>query len=102
MQNFDFTEERPDSEAELSEARRLARERLRLWGMRSLYAGVAFFLSCGAVSPFLYGQRLHIYWESAGRYLILLSMGLLVVLVYCVGLLWAAWSCLRDLEKDKI
>src|SRR5579863_4355638 len=92
----------PDSDCkeDLPEAINQARDRLRLWKSRSLYSLVLLFLGCAAVVPFLYGYPLHTYWESFGKYLVLLSMGLLVVAVYCTGLLWGAWTALRELEKE--
>jgi len=76
-------------------ARERARERLRLWRARALYSIGAFVLSCAAVYLFLEGQPLHRYWEFFGKYLIFLSMGLLLVLIYCVGLWWAGWRSSR-------
>ncbi|MGA9354741.1 MAG: hypothetical protein WBV46_13700, partial [Terriglobales bacterium] len=40
-------------------------------------------------------------WESFGKYLIIVSMILLVVFVYCTGLFWSAWQALRDVEKGQ-
>lgn len=88
-----------DSEEDLAAARENARTRFRTWGLRSLYSGVALLMDCAFVVPFLYGHSLHMYWESFGKYLILVAMALLVVLVYCSGLLWGAWVSLRDLRK---
>jgi hypothetical protein len=55
----------------------------RLWRKRTLYSGVALFLSSASVYPFLAGHSLHGYWESIGKYLVLLSMGLLPVFAGC-------------------
>jgi hypothetical protein len=89
----------PFTEVEIAEARRNARERLGLWKKRLWYCGPAFTLSCAFVYPFLYGHSLHPYWESFGKYLVLLSMGLLLPFVYCAALTWVAWKLLRDLEE---
>lgn len=89
----------PLSEEELTEVREYANERISLWKKRSVYAGIALFLGCASVDPFLYGHSLHIYWESFGKYLVLLAMGLLVVFVYCAGLWYSAWVALRDVMK---
>ena len=88
-----------DDDQELAEAKLNARERLHLWRARSLYSLGVFFVSCSSVIPFLYGHSLHMYWESFGKYLVLLSMALLTVAVTCTGILWGAWSSVRDLEK---
>ena len=72
-------------------AKERAEERLRLWRGRGLLSIGAFLLGCAAVSVFLDGHPLHRYWESFGKYLIFLCMALLLVLLYCVGLWWAAW-----------
>jgi hypothetical protein len=85
---------------DLAEAKLNARERLQLWRTRAIYSLVALLLSCASVIPFLYGHSLHRYWESLGKYLVLLSMGLLVVAVHCTGLFCGAWIAARDLEKQ--
>jgi hypothetical protein len=51
------------------------------------------------VIPFSKGHILHAHAEPFGRLLVYLSMGLLVVAVWCTGLLWGAWTCLRDLKE---
>jgi hypothetical protein len=95
---FDASEG-PLSQEEMAEVREYANVRIGFWKRRSIYTGIALFLSCASVAPFLYGHPLHAYWTSFGKYLVLLSMGLLVVFVYCVGLLWSAWMALRDVTK---
>jgi hypothetical protein len=52
------------------------------------------------VYPFLKGHPLHEYWESFGKYLVLLSMATLVVFVLCTGFFYSAWQALRDVEKE--
>jgi hypothetical protein len=91
--------EAPLSEEELAAVREYANERIGLWKKRSIYSGTVFFLSCASVAPFLYGHPLHAYWNSFGKYLVLLAMGLLVVFVYCAGLWYSAWMALRDVTK---
>jgi hypothetical protein len=53
------------------------------------------------VYPFLEGHPLHQYWESFGKYLVLLSMAMLVVFVLCTGFFYSAWQALRDVEKGQ-
>jgi hypothetical protein len=91
--------EAPLSEEELAAVRGYAKERIGLWKKRSIYSGTVFFLSCASVGPFLQGHPLHSYWNSFSKYLVLLSMGLLVVFVHCAGFLWSAWMALRDVTK---
>jgi len=55
----------------------------RLWRKRTLYSGTALFLSSASVYPFLAGHSLHGHWDSIGKYLVLMSMGLLFVLLCC-------------------
>jgi len=90
----------PESEENLPVVIENARTRFRTWRLRSLYSAVGLFITCAFVVPFLYGHSLHSYWDSFGRFLILVAMALLVVLVYCTGLLWGAWLSLRDLQKS--
>jgi hypothetical protein len=94
------TSDGPLSEEELTTVRQYANERINRWKKRSVYAGIAFFLNCASVGPFLYGHSLHVYWESFGKYLVLLAMGLLVVFVYCAALWYSAWMALRDVTKN--
>ena len=90
------------SKEELAGATHDATEYLELWKKRALYATFAFFLSCVSVAPFLYGYPLHAYWESFGRYLLLLSMALLVPFVVCVGIAINAWFFLLNLRRGKL
>jgi hypothetical protein len=91
--------EEPPSKEELAGARQDAEEYLRVWKGRAFYATAAFFLSCASVYPFLYGHSLHAYWESFGKYLVLLSMGLLLPFVVCVGITINSWFLLRSVRK---
>lgn len=93
------TTEDPLSEDELVAVRQNAWLRLSLWRRRGLYSTVALILSCACVYPFLEGHPLHSHWESFGKYLLFLPMGLLLVFLYCNGLWWGAWQSKRDLEK---
>ena len=92
----------PPSKEEREGARQDAEEYLRLWKRRAFYATTAFFLSCGAVSVFLEGHPLHAYWESFGKYLVLLSMALLIPFVICVGIAINSWFFLRALKKGRL
>ena len=100
MNSIFDTSEDPLGEDELREVRKYANERIGLWKKRSMYSGIALFLSCASVGPFLDGHSLHSSWNLFGKYLVLLSMGLLVVFVFCASLWWSAWMALRDVTKD--
>jgi len=90
------------SKEERAGAKQDAVEYLSLWRKRALYSTAAFFLSCASVAPFLEGHSLHAYWESFGKYLVLLSMGLLLPFVICVGIAINSWFFLRALKKGKL
>ena len=91
----------PERDNDLAEALENAKTRLQLWRNRSLYSTAALLLSCALVYPFLFGHSLHMYWDFFGKYLVMFSMFLLVLSVYCSGLLWVAWRCLRDLKEGR-
>ena len=92
-------DERPLSKHELAKARQSAKLLLRRRTKQAIYAVVVFFLSCASVAPFLEGHFLHAYWESFGKYLVLLSMGLLIPFLIYVGRAITAWLFVRDVEK---
>jgi hypothetical protein len=96
-----FDSESPLSEQEMLEVREYAKERIGLWRRRSIYSTVALLLSCASVYPFSEGHPLHQYWESFGKYLVPLSMAMLVVFVLCTGFFYSAWQALRDVEKGQ-
>jgi hypothetical protein len=75
---------------------------LRLYGesrRRAIYATLAFLLSCSSVVPFLYGHFLHKYWDVFGKYLVLLSMGLVVPFVIFTGFAVNTWIYKRNIES---
>lgn len=76
-----------------------ARERLRLWGRRTIYALLALALGCGAVSLFSDVGPWHAYWQSFGVILLLVAMALLLVFVFCLGLWMTSWFMARDLKR---
>lgn len=90
------------SKAEIAGARHDAEQYLRTWKRRALYSTAAFFLSCASVSPFLYEHPLHAYWESFGKYLVLLSMVLLIPFVITVGVAINSWFFLRNIKMGKL
>lgn len=88
----------PLTEAELAAVRQSAMLRVRLWTKRTVYSAIGLLMSCTSVVPFSGGHSLHAHWGPIGRLVVYLSMGLLVVFVYCAGLLWGARSALRALR----
>jgi len=97
---FDMSDEGALSTKDIAEVRTQATEFLRRRSRNALYATVAFVLSCFTVMLFLAGFPLHSYWESLGRFFLLLTMGLLPVFLYYVSSLWSAWAYRRDIEKE--
>jgi uncharacterized membrane protein len=92
-------DERPLSKHELTKAKQNAKRLLRSRTKQAAYATAVFFLSCAAVSLFLVGHSLHVYWDAFGKYLVLLSMGLLIPFLIYVGRAISAWLFVRDIEK---
>lgn len=80
-------------------SKRNARARVKLWKKRSLSSAAGFFLNCAVVASFLFIEPLHAYWDSFGKYLVILAGGVSFIVVYCTTLWWYAWSILRYLEK---
>jgi len=96
------TDDVPLGEEEEEAVKRNARKRFGLWRKRGLYSTAALISSCLFTYLFLEGSPLHAYWDSLGRYLMLLSIAFLLVFLYCAGLWWSAWRVLSDLGKDEI
>lgn len=92
-------DEAPLTGEELAVARQNARSMLQLWKRRAVYSTTAFLLSCASVTPLLYGYPLHAHWDSFGKYLVLLSMGLLLPFVVCVGIAISSWMHVREMER---
>jgi hypothetical protein len=102
MNSIFEADDSPSSGEELAAVRQNAEERLRFWRQRSVLSGLALLVSCLSVSMFLTGHSLHAYWESFGKYLVYLSMGLLLAFLYCTLLFWGARTALRDLRKGSV
>jgi len=100
--NYDMDDDSYPSRKELAGARRDAEKDLRLWRRRALYSTVVLALSCGAAYPFLYGHSLYVYWDSFGKYLVILSTVLFIPFVICVGIATNAWFFLWRLKKGKL
>lgn len=92
----------PDTRESVEAARQQAQRLVQLWDKRALFATVAFVLSCAAVYPFLAGHVLHNHWDSFGKYLVLLSMVLLIPFVICVGIAVNTRMYRRSLGKIEV
>jgi|SRR5580765_3978210 len=94
-------DEVPLNQDEMEAVKQNARERLAFWRRRGVYSTAALLLSFLLVYLILDGSPLHAYSELFGPYLVLFSLALLLVFLYCALLWWGAWSALRDLEKSQ-
>ncbi len=72
-----------------------------LWRKRTLYAAAAFGLICASVYPYVDGRHLTSGEESIKQVLLFAWLILVVVLLYCVLLLWGAFCSVRDLRDDR-
>ncbi|HTW46524.1 MAG TPA: hypothetical protein VMD92_01175 [Acidobacteriaceae bacterium] len=95
---YDFDQGNP-TKAELDEAEASAAQLLQRHRGRAIIASAVFIAACASVSPFLAGNPLHRYWDDIGKYLLLISMGLLPVWVTCVGWALNTWAYTRSLRK---
>ncbi len=101
---FHFDEELPSEQErkdDLADTIQYATRDLQLWKKRFWYSTLAFFLSCALVVPFLAGHSLHTHWDSFGKYIVLLSMALLLPFVACACIVVNAWKMLHDLKKSE-
>lgn len=88
-----------DAPKEIAAVLQNARERLRLWGRRTICALLALVLGCGVVWLFLDVGPWHAYWRPFGLIFLLIAMALLPVFVFCLGLWMTSWFMLRDLRR---
>ena len=79
----------------LLQARHLVQVRIK----QAVYATAVFALVCASVYPFLLGHSLHSYWESWGKFLLLVSMTLLPIYVWVVGRAIGAWIFLCNVKR---
>jgi cell division septal protein FtsQ len=83
-------------EAATEDARKLMRSRVRL----AIYMTAAVLIVSGAVVPFCYGHSLHAYWDSIGKYLVMLGMVLILVWGFAVRAAINAWALVCKLENE--
>lgn len=65
----------------------------------TILCGIGFAVTAAAVTPFLAGFPLHDYWNSAGKYLLLLCMGFFIVFIFEAGFTYVLWSSKRAFDK---
>jgi hypothetical protein len=64
-----------------------------------LWSTSIFICNVVAVVPFLAGHSLYAYWDSVGKNLVRLAMGLLPVTAVCVGIAYSHRTYVRDLKE---
>ena len=88
------------NESKLDDEREAKAERkLRRWNLATAIIGGALLLAIIAVVPFLAGQPLHNWWETIGKRILLVAMGLYGVFVYTVAHTIIFWYYLRGMRK---
>ena len=61
--------------------------------------GIAFVVSTASVVPFLYGNPLHEYWNSIGRYVLGATMCLFLAFIFEAGMAYISWSYFRSVDR---
>jgi hypothetical protein len=74
--------------------------RLRKWTYATIFLGIALSIAIASSVPFLYGHSLHDQWESVGKRLVELSMGLFLVFVWTAGMTFTMWKYSRDMQRS--
>jgi hypothetical protein len=85
---------------ETTEAIVAARSQFRIRRKLAVIATIALSASWGATVPFVAGFPLYSFWESVGKYLLILSMGLILVWGYLVRSAVNSWALLSSLENE--
>jgi len=85
---------------EKTEAIALAWKQFQDRRKRAIFATVGVVLSCGSVVPFISGQPLYSHWESIGKYLVLLSMALIIIWSYLVRGAVNSYARLSGMENE--
>jgi hypothetical protein len=88
------------TDAEVLEVQRYAQTSLQLWMKRCMYVGALLLLSCASVLPFSKGHSLHAHAEPFGRFLVWLTVGLVMLLTYCAIMAFVSCISLRDTLKS--
>jgi len=97
---FDVEPQETWTHGEAQEFEQYAAERLKTVAISAAWAGAALLTNVLCVWPFLYGWPLHRYWDSAGKYLLITALALLLWFTYKAGLVWASWQASRDTRRE--
>lgn len=73
---------------------------LSKWKRRTTVLGIALLASIASVIPFLDGYPLHGEFTNTGKYLIYLSMGLLILFLGSAALTYNSWAYRRSLRSN--
>jgi hypothetical protein len=87
------------SQEEIADVLERQSSRIAYWKKWSLYSGLAFVLVVGITSLFLEGMPWHSLWDQIGKYLLLVAFAAMIGALYCVVLLWGAFSQHREFKK---
>ncbi|MGI9101776.1 MAG: hypothetical protein ACR2IF_04955 [Terriglobales bacterium] len=74
---------------------------IRGYVSRAVLAGVGFLLMAAAVVPFLAGFPLHVYWDTAGKYVLVLCMAWYLFFIFEAGFAYAVWRTKADLDSGE-
>jgi len=85
---------------EKAEAIVATRSQLKTRKKWAVVATIALLITGGATVPFVSGFPLHSYWESVGKYLVMVSMALIVVWGSLVRATVNSWALLGKLENE--
>jgi hypothetical protein len=94
IRNEALEEARRDEEMEIRTARKL-----RKLQRATVVLGILLVATVAAVPPFLKGHPFHDSWDSTGKYLVMLAMGLLPAFMLTAALTYGLWNYLRNIKK---
>jgi pilus assembly protein TadC len=72
--------------------------KLKKFRLASMLSGGLLFFVILSVVPFLAGHSLHYRWETIGKYLVMLAMGLLPVFMFTAGMTYGLWRYARAMK----
>ncbi len=88
------------SEEEALEFEKYVTRDLRKKLKRAWWATAVFIATVLALTPFLYGHFLHHYWETIGKYLLILAMGEYLLIVLLWGFVYSSWQSAREGRRE--
>ena len=92
-------QEKWDAE-EAADFERHVAAQLRKTTKAAAFAGMALLVNILGIIPFLYGHRLHRYFETIGKYLVLVATALFLWFVFKIGAIWASWQSARETRRE--